>query len=460
MFSLERTFGWSNASHAESYVSRAGSPEDVDRILKEASHRGLSVTLRGAGYSYGDEILNSGGAILDLSGMDRILDWNPENGQMRVEPGVRFEQALNCCLKDNWVLPVVPGTRYLSIGGALSNNVHGKNGWSDGNFGACVVEFTLLTARGDEHRCSREKNSELFHAVIGGMGMFGVVLEIDLQLKRIPSPFLKVRKWTVSSLERMLDDFGTLRGTADYHIGWVDCFTKGANFGRGTIHAASFVEAPRSAKSGREFSYTSPYFFGFFPRTWIWPVIKPFFGNPMMKMVNSAKYHLDRMASGGEAGIQTFFEFTFLLDTIPGWKSLFEPHGYLELEPLLPFANCVEAFRELILLTQAYGHPSHLTAIKSHRKDEFMLGFSLDGCSIGIDIPVDPGRRKELIDLFGRMNDVVSWAGGKTYLAKDEMLSADHFRLMYPNWRAFDDLKKKYDSDFLFCSDMYRRLFA
>jgi len=459
VFNLERTSGWSLASHSESYVARAASREDLDRALEEARRRRLSVTLRGAGYSYGDEILNDGGAILNLSRMNRILDWNPDAGRMIVEPGVTIEQALACCIKDNWVVPAVPGTRHPTFGGALSNNIHGKNAWKDGNIGDWVPGFTLLAANGTEYRCSREENSELFYAAIGGLGMLGAFLEIEIQMKRILSPYLEVRKWTVPTLDRMLEEFEGLRESTDFHIGWVDCFPRGSNFGRGTIHAANFVESPKAQEKNKDFSYTSSYIFGCIPRTWVWPLIKPFFGNTLMNAVNTVKYRVDSLNLGANPYFANFFEFTFLLDTIPNWRVLFEPHGYLELEPLIPHEHCADAFRELIKLTQDYGHPSHLTAIKSHRKDDFLLGFSLDGCSIGIDIPVDPNRRADLKDLFFRMNQIVEGAGGKTYLAKDEMLTATHFRRMYPKWKEFDELKKKYDPELIYQSGMYRRLF-
>jgi decaprenylphospho-beta-D-ribofuranose 2-oxidase len=460
MFSLERTTGWSMASSAMAHVARLDSRDQIERALEEARRRGLTVIPRGAGYSYGDEILNDGGIILDLSRMDQILEWDPESGRMTVEPGVTFEKALSCCLRDNWVVPAVPGTRYPTLGGSLSNNVHGKNGWKDGTIGDWAVQFTLLAGDGQVYRCSREENPELFYSAIGGVGLFGIFLEITLQFKRIPSPYVGVRKWTVPDLGAMLRDFEELRETADYHIGWVDCFTKGNSFGRGTIHAASFVEAPvRARQHGAELGYRSPFLFGFFPRKWVWPIIKPFFGNSLMRTVNWAKFHSDRLTANDQIDTQNYFEFTFLLDQIPNWRELFLPHGYLELEPIIPFETCEDAFRTLIELTQQYGTPSHLTAIKSHKEDDFLLSHSLDGCSIGIDLPVVPGRMDELNQLFSRMNEVVMKAGGRIYLAKDEKLTSEYFQTMYPSWKKFDSLKRKYDPELLFQSDMYRRLF-
>ncbi|MFQ6053859.1 MAG: FAD-dependent oxidoreductase, partial [Candidatus Bathyarchaeia archaeon] len=290
-----------------SYVARVRGREEIDQVLEEARRRRLSVTPRGAGYSYGDEILNPGGIILDLTKMNRILRWNPTAGRMTAEPGVTFAQALECCLKDNWVIPAVPGTSYPTLGGALANNVHGKDAWKDGNLGDWVTAFTLLAGDGRAYRCSREENPELFRAAISGLGLLGIFLDIDIRLKRIPSPYLEVRKWTVPSLEKMLKDFETLRRSTDYHIGWVDCFATGPALGRGTIHAASFVEAPkRSTRGGQDLAYTSPYLFGVFPRTWLWPLLKPFFGNAFMRFANMAKFHADRLANRRRPYLQNY----------------------------------------------------------------------------------------------------------------------------------------------------------
>jgi decaprenylphospho-beta-D-ribofuranose 2-oxidase len=272
---------------------------------------------------------------------------------------------------------------------------------------------------------------------------------------------LAVRKWTVPNLEEMLHEMEELRRTAPYHIGWVDCFTRGKNFGRGTIHAAEFVDRPSSkAKETNDFSYISPYLFGVFPRSWLWPVLKPFFGNTLMRFTNATKYAVDRLTTQKTPHYVNFFEFNFLLDKIPNWRQLFTPNGYCELEPIIPFAACGKVFRELIELTQVYGNPTILTAIKSHRKDDFLLSYSIDGCTIGIDVPIDPRRKSDYNVLFHRMNDVVVKAGGKAYLAKDEKLTAEHFKSMYPTWPQFVSLKKREDPGALFQSDMYRRLFS
>lgn len=458
--SWERTSTWTLASHAWSWVARPGSREEVYEVLAEARQRRLSVTPRGAGLSYGDEILNASGIVLDLSRMNRILKWNPATGHLTVEPGATFEQALRCCLPDNWVIPAVPGIRHPTLGGALANNVHGKNAWKDGTLGDWVVSFTLLAGDGRLYTCSREENPDLFQAAIAGVGLLGVFVEIVLQCKRIPSPHLEVRKWTVPDFDRLLEDMEGQRPATDYHIAWVDCFATGRAFGRGTIHAARFVEAPRRAARAEPLGFTSPFFLAVVPRTWVWPVLRPFFGNTFVRVVNAAKFHADRLTTSHRPYTQNFFAFTFLLDSIPDWRQLYAPHGYVELEPVIPFETFAGAFREIWELTRRYGCPSYMCGVKSHRRDDFLLSCSVDGYSFGVDIPIEPGREAELDRLFRAMNEVVLRAGGKTYFAKNDKLTVDQFRRMFPRWSEFEALKRRVDPEALFQSDMYRRLFA
>ncbi len=460
IFSYEATSAWSMATRVMSYVARVKSRSEAERVIHYAREHGKTIVPRGTGYSYGDEILNLEGIVLDLSGMDQILDWDPESGLMRVEPGVRLEQVLARCLPDNWVVATVPGTRFPTVGGALSNNIHGKNAYLTGNFGDWVVSFTLLTAEGRIYRCTPNENKDLFYAAIGGMGMLGVFLEIEIQCKKIPSPFLHVQKWTVGNFDQLMGDLEPLHESSEYHIAWVDCFAKGKSMGRGTIHAAKFIDGGGLAKAnGQSVNYISPYFLGIIPRTWIWPVLKPFFGNRLLALINTAKYYVDAATSSKGPAVQNYFEFSFLLDKIPNWRSLYSPLGYYELEPLIPLDTSREAIKELIEVGHEYNMPSYLCAIKRHKKDDFLISYSLDGYSIGIDVPLRKGNRELVDEYFHKMNEIVIQAGGITYLAKDEKLSARHFRQMYPRWGQFANIKDHYDPTGIFQSDMYRRLF-
>lgn len=177
-----------------------------------------------------------------------------------------------------------------------------------------------------------------------------------------------------------------------------------------------------------------------------------------MRWVSRLKYYLDKKTSSKKPFVQDIFQFTFLLDRVPNWKQVFR-HGFFEYEPLIPKEKARAVIKQLILLTHEYQMPAYLSAIKVHRKDDFLLSYSMDGYSFAMDIPKRPRQKEKQGELFRKMNKLVIEAGGIIYLAKDANLTADEFRQMYRNVGQFMALKKKYDRDEMFQSDMYRRIF-
>jgi FAD/FMN-containing dehydrogenase len=222
-----KLYNWSRSLSCTSTVFQPEGVEDLLSILDLARKHGKSIALKGAGYSYSDQYLNDGDYVADLTRMNRIKRWDPATGQMTVEPGVTVEQALLCCLSDGWVLPVVPGSRYPTMGGCVSNNVHGKNGFRQGNFGECVREVSLLTAEGRLLVCSPWGHGELFRAVVGGMGLLGVLVEITLQLARLPHPALRIRKFTAPGIHELVASLENVKVQNDLAIGQVDAFARG-----------------------------------------------------------------------------------------------------------------------------------------------------------------------------------------------------------------------------------------
>lgn len=436
------------------HVARPRSAEEAAEAIAEARRRGLPVLPRGSAYSFGDVVLNEGGVVLDCRGLDRILAWDPERGLMRVEPGVTFAQALALSLPANRVLGAVPGTARPTIGGSLSTNVHGKNAYRDGKLGDWVESFRMLLADGRVVSASRTENPDLFRAAIGGLGLLGVLVEIEIRLKAIPSPYLRVEKRTAPGLDALLDELEARAGDAEYFIAWVDCSAGGRSLGRGTIHSARFVEAPEGAG---DLAFPTGRFLGI-PREKFWPAVRPFVGRALLRATNAAKYHHDRRTEG--VRIEAFPAFTFLIDgLLPEHRLLFRPLGYYESEPVIPRPAAREVIREILNLCLAEGFPSYFCGMKRLRPDDALLSFGRDGYCLGIDIPRRPGAEDRIRGLYRRIHRIVADAGGAAYLAKDETLEPAEFRRMYPNWRAFLEVKRRYDPEGLFSSEMYRRLF-
>ncbi len=451
----QQILGWSNTNFSYSEIETPKTTEEIVNIIKNIKNSGKKIIARGAGRSYGDQALNNEHVVIDTRNLNKIIDWNKSTGILKLEPGVTFEQALIVSLGDKWTLGAVPGTRFVTVGGALANNIHGKNSYKEGNFGEFVKEFKIITSSGEQIVCSREKNSDLFWGAIGGAGLLGIVSEITLQLIQIPSAHLSVKKTTASSLGDLMKNLESESLTNDFAIAQVDSFSKQKNLGRGTIHSSKFIS--KNSEDTKGIQNISKKIFGIFPKKFIPVIGKIFLNDYTMQAVSSAKYYLDKVTSSPKNFTQNFFQFTFLLDNMPGWKKVFR-YGFFEYEPLVPKEKAYDVFLSLIKLTHEYKMPAYLSAIKIHRRDNFLLSYSLDGYSLGLDIPRQPKNQEKQTELFRKMNDIVIKAGGIIYLAKDAVLTPGEFKQMY-KIDEFLLLKKKYDPDELFQSDMYRRIF-
>jgi decaprenylphospho-beta-D-ribofuranose 2-oxidase len=444
---------WGHSARSRCDVTRVASVAELRTALAATLQAGASVSLMGSGLSYSDCFFNEGQTVLDISALDEILGWDRENGILHVEGGVTFLSALHRTLLDKWVLPVVPGARHVTLGGALGSNVHGKNCFRRGNFSSCVLSAKVLLASGDAVECSAEQNADLFHALPGSQGCLGIILEMRLQLEKVPSAFLEVTTHSCPDWTAMDALFAQAQTDSDYVIGQVDAFAPAAQFGRGTVHTASFVQSDRpTAFAGN--GWASRLVSSLPKSAWKAAAWDPFF-SAALGGVSRAKYRIERGKSG-QKQLVDFINFNFLLDKTPRFKYSF-PGGLVEMEPLVDRPTAGWLTREAIPALRRRGVRPFLIGVKLHRKDAHPLSYSGDGYSFGIDFPgkylVDRSRQ----DLLAFHSEIAA-RGGTFYLAKDQLLSAQDFLKAYPGAPGFLQVKKKYDPWNLFQSNLYRRL--
>lgn len=460
--SWETVRAWTETRVTRALVARPVRIEDCVRLLEAARQQGLTLCPRGSGYSYADMILNDGQIVVEMAGFNQILSFDRATGRMVVQPGVVVSKVLSAALRHGWTLPSCTGGMGVSMGGAVSNNVHGKDSWKDGNFGENVQAIQLLLPSAEIVTISRSHRPELFKAVIGGMGMLGLILEITLQLKRVPSAFVAARTIPVRDIEESLDVMEHHRDRADFMIAWVDAFAKGKGLGRGTVEVARWLEdAPTISQEEIDASLVMPKrIFGLVPARPTWAVGRHFFRPVLMKIANAAKYRLNKWRASDKSHRMLFTDYNFMLNKIPGWKGLYQPHGYVELQPLLPRSTGLTALKETLQYCQKHRAQSVLCAVKLHKADDYLLSFEGDGYDIGIDVPLK-GRSREFMQGFSRdFYTFVADKGGKVFLAKDELLPPDLFRRMYPRYGEFAALKRQVDPTGILASDMYRRFFG
>ena len=447
---------------ASSYRIQVKTVADLHDTFYLAKKLGLKVTARGTGLSYNDASLNGGGIVLDMRGMNQIVEWDPASGVVRCEAGVTLEQLWQKVEPDGWWPPVVSGTMKTTLGGCLGANIHGKNNYQVGTIGEHIVDFTVMLPTGALVTCSPKKNGDLFYAMIGGLGMLGVFTTITLKLKQIHSGLIRVDARPVSNLSQHLDDLLENAPQYDYIVGWLETFAGGKSLGRGQIHGArnlEEVEDPDAAKTMQlSYQHLPDRLFGLMPKSLLHYFMNHFVNKLGWRAVNFAKYV---SALRRHSFRQSHAAFHFLLDYVPNWERSFGRGGLIQYQSFLPKETAEDAWREMIQLSHRRNLPSYLGVTKRHRPDPFLLTHSLDGFSLAMDFKVTDRNRAKLGGMLQEFDRIVLDAGGRFYFAKNSETTAGSARrfLGEETMAKFRKLKKRCDPNGILESDLYRRLF-
>jgi FAD/FMN-containing dehydrogenase len=461
--SVVENYGHSMSSPA--YVYRPTHTDQIAELLACATERGLTIGLRGSGKSYGDASMNGGQIVMDLRRMNRILAWNPETGVIQVEPGVTIQQLWQYTIEDGWWPPVVSGTMFPTLAGALAMNIHGKNNYRAGPLGEHVLEFTALLPTGEHVTCTPE-TPELFYSIISGIGVLGVFTSITLQLKKIYSGNIRVQAWASPNLKSMMADFEPRKSEADYLVGWVDGIAGGSRLGQGQTHAAYYLHGDEDAAPAQtlklEYQGLPDTIAGIFPKSIIYQFMKPFYNNLGMPLVNTGKFMSARFLEHNHEFIQSLVAFNFLLDYVPNWERAYGGGGLIQYQSFIPKDNALDAFTEILRYTQKRGSPNYLSVLKRHRPDKFLLSHAVDGNSMAMDFRVTNGNKAKLQTMCDELSEIVLQAGGRFYLAKDSMINPDQARryLGAETLAKFKAIKQRVDPQNVLQTELYRRVFA
>lgn len=466
--SIDRLTTVENYGHSLSspaYVYRPTHAEQIAELLHTAAARGLTIGLRGSGKSYGDASMNGGQIVMDLRRMNRVLAWNPETGVIKVEPGVTIQQLWQYVIEDGWWPPVVSGTMFPTLAGALAMNIHGKNNFRAGPLGEHVLEFTALLPNGEVVTCTPH-TPDLFYSIISGIGVLGVFTSITLQMKKIYSGLVRVDAWASPNLKAMMDGFEPVKGQADYLVGWVDGITGGSRLGQGQTHAAYYLHEGEDAAPAQTLSVNSQVLpdtiAGIFPKSILYRFMQPFYNPLGMPLVNTGKYISARFLEHNHEFIQSLVAFNFLLDYVPNWERVYGRGGLIQYQTFIPKDHALDTFTEILRLTQKRGMPNYLSVMKRHRPDKFLLSHAVDGYSMAMDFKVTNGNRVRLKQMCDDLSEIVLAAGGRFYLAKDSMLNAEQARryLGEETVQRFKAIKQRVDPQQVLQTEMYRRVFA
>ena len=463
---LERVESFGMNLHAMSFVWRPSTVADLKEVFETARATGRKVGLRGAGRSYGDASLNREHICLDLTRMNRILSWDPTTGIIEIEPGVTLRQLWQYCVGDGWWPPVVSGTMFVTMGGALGMNFHGKNNFQAGPIGNHVLDFDLLMPTGDMVTCSREQNADLFFSAIGGFGMLGCFTRIKIQMKRVESGHLSVYAFTTKNFGEIIRQFEARMDNADYLVGWIDCFAKGPQLGRGAVHEAKYLHAaedPNPAQSLRVENQELPdTILGLLPKSIVWRFMVPFTNNVGMRLINWAKYFSAATLGQGKTVRQSHAGFAFLLDYVPNWKWVYRPDGFIQFQSFVPAETAENCFTAQIEACHRVGVIPYLGVFKRHKKDDFLMTHSVNGYSFALDFAITPRNRERLSALTRELTQIVLQAGGRFYFAKDSTLDPASAKayLGEDTIRQFARLKRRCDPEGMLQTELAKRLFG
>ncbi|MBK9925859.1 MAG: FAD-binding oxidoreductase [Anaerolineales bacterium] len=459
-FTTLENFGHSLKSSC--YRIQVKQVEDIQEAFLTAKKLGLTVTARGTGISYNDVSLNGGGIVLDMSGMNQILEWDPATGYVRCEAGVTLQQLWQTVEPDGWWPPVVSGTMKTTLGGCLAANIHGKNNFKAGPIGEHVTGFTAILPTGALITCSPKKNADLFYSMISGLGMLGIFVSVTMKMKRVYSGLIAVDARPVPNLHEHLSDLLENAPHYDYIVGWLDTFPSGKHLGRGQIHASRNLKEGEDANAQEtlqlKYQHLPDRLFGVMPKSLLHYFMNPFVNNVGWRAVNIAKYVASQRKHTFR---QSHAEFHFLLDYVPDWERSVGRGGLIQYQSFLPKETAEDAWREMLLLSQKNGLPSYLGVTKRHRPDNFLLTHAVDGLSLAMDFKVTDKNRARLGKQLQEFDRIVLSAGGRFYFAKNSETSAESTRkfLGDETIAKFKKLKKRCDPNGLLESDLYRRIF-
>lgn len=409
-----------------------------------------SVIARGQGRSYGDAALNENARVLLTERVNRLLEFDVANGILRAEAGATLAEILKVIVPKGWFLPVTPGTKFVSLGGCVAADVHGKNHHHEGSFGDHVLGIELILADGSRMTCSPGDHAEIFWATVSGMGLTGIIGEVTLKLIPVQSAHMMVRHHAAGNLEQLFQHLQNPDLDDRYTVAWIDSLATGINLGRGITmcgHHASAAELPGDTghafltreNHGRSIPFDLPG----------WAL------NPLSIGAFNTLYY--RNAGKKQQPFLTGYDpYFYPLDAIGHWNRLYGKRGFVQYQCVIPEHSAFGGIEALLRELSGSRRPSFLAVLKRlGPQGRGLLSFPKAGYTLALDLPICDGG---LFDLLNKLDEIVLQHGGRVYLAKDARLSAESFRAMYPRYAEWLAIKNAVDPRNRFSSSLSRRL--
>ncbi len=433
-------------------------PVETCRVFRPEKRAGLAAILasggepsyiaRGLGRSYGDAALNRDGGVISFERLNRLIAFDPETDVLECEAGVTFAEILDCFLPRGYFLPVTPGTKFVTLGGAIAHDVHGKNHHRAGTISNFVLDFRLQTPQGDVITCSPEQNPDVFWATVGGAGLTGLLLTARIRLQRVDTAYVLVDFLKVKHFEDAIAAMEESDHLYEFSVAWIDCLARGKALGRSVLmraNPAKRSDLPSNSGDPLRLRRRSELSIPFdLPAG----LLNPF----TVGVFNTLFYERHRTTSGRLADIDSFF---YPLDSIRNWNRMYGRRGFVQYQLVFPLETSRTGLAEVLERVSASGRGSFLGVLKRFgNANAGLLSFPFSGYTLALDLPASDG----LVPFLSGLDEVVLRHGGRLYLAKDAVTAPDSFAAMYPRLGEFRAVKARLDPKNRLSSSQARRV--
>lgn len=414
---------WGGVLRAPHHVATPSWRDELPGIIASARADNLRVLAAGLRRSYGVSGLNPGGGLIDMTKLDRIVSFDPSTGILSAEAGLSFSAIINFALGRGYFLPVTPGTRFVTLGGAVANDIHGKNHHRNGTIGRWVRRLHLLRSDGRELDLTPGEPGGLFEATIGGLGLTGIITRVDLELVPIASTLIDTETIAFANLDEFFALARDSEAGFEHTVAWVDCLATGSGLGRGI-----FMRGNHSTSGGIDPKLAAPRL----------KVPFPFPGFALNRhsvgAFNALYFHRKSRQQGRKA--MPLASFFYPLDGIADWNLIYGRRGMYQYQSVVPPQAQAAATHEMLEAISASGQGSFLAVLKTFGAitSPGLLSFPCEGTTLALDFP---NQGEATLELLGRLDEIVLRAGGRLYPAKDGRMSARMFHAGYPQVQDF-----------------------
>ncbi|TDV51010.1 FAD-binding oxidoreductase [Actinophytocola oryzae] len=443
----EKLTGWGRTAPTSARVVRTADVRAIAEAVRTAGPRG--VIARGLGRSYGDPAQNAGGVVVDMTALDRIHTVDAEAGVVEVDAGVSLDTLMRALLPFGLWLPVLPGTRQVTVGGAIGSDIHGKAHHVEGSFGNHVLAIDLLTADGEVATLTPDgPDAELFWATVGGMGLTGIVLRATLHVNHVETAYFLVDTEQLGTLDELMARQSVDDDAYVESVSWFDAVTTGPHLGRGILTRANHAHVDDLPEKKRR----HPLRFDAPQLLTVPDVFPPGMLNKLTGRIFSELWY--RKSPTRKGAVQNITQFLHPLDIVGEWNRGYGPHGFLQYQYVVPF-GAEDVIRHTVRRMTETGQVSALNVLKRFGPgNRAPLSFPMPGWTLCVDLPIGRGVH----ELCEELDELVLGAGGRHYLAKESRATPEVIKRGYPRVDEWRKVRASVDPQGVFASDMSRRL--